>query len=280
MDLAQYAAAHGLHRVGARPHLGAYLAETWSRRDFIWAMARFRLRSSLEGNRLGILWLLLTPCLNALVYGLIFGILQGGARGEDYVGRVVVGVFLWQFFAKSFSDGAKSITKNVTLVQSLAFPRMTLPVAEVAEKFLSTLPSIGLLLIILPILGHPPALSWLFIVPLLALYTLFNLGITMIAARLTVHLRDLTQLLPFVTRLLFYTSGVLFNVHTLFKDHPSVVAVYNFHPLYQVMELARNAFMGTEVIPIYWAYLSAWAVAIFLVGLLFFWVAEERYGRE
>jgi teichoic acid transport system permease protein len=30
----------------------------------------------------------------------------------------------------------------------------------------------------------------------------------------------------------------------------------------------------------YWAYLAVWAVVLFGVGLVFFWAAEERYGRD
>ncbi|MFT3969533.1 MAG: ABC transporter permease [Micropruina sp.] len=280
MTVAQLAADRGLHRVGARPPLASYLKQTWARRQFVVKMAQFRLRADLEDNRLGVVWLLLQPVLNALVYGTIFYFLQSDRRPQDYVAHVVIGVFLFQFFSRSLSDGAKSITGNRALVQSLAFPRLTLPLAEVMEQFLSLLPSMGLLLVILPLLGHPPTWSWLLMVPLLALYTLFNAGIAMIAARLTVHVRDLTQVLPFISRILFYTSGVLFDVNRIFESHPWVIAVYDLHPLYQVLTIARHSLMGGDYNHRFWLYLSVYAVVVFLVGLVFFWVAEERYGRD
>lgn len=281
MTLAEQAADRGLHRVGARPPLLQYLKQTWERRRFITAMARFRMRAGLEDNRLGVLWLLLQPVLNAVVYGSIFYFLQSDRRPEDYIAHVVIGVFLFQFFSKSLSDGAKSITGNQSLVQSLAFPRLTLPLAEVIEHLLSLLPSIGLLLILLPFLGHWPTWSWLLLIPLLALYTLFNAGVAMIAARLTVHLQDLTQLLPFISRILFYTSGVLFDVNRIFESHPAVVRLYDFQPLYQVLQMARASLMGGHTYnPWYWLYFSIWAVVVFAFGLVFFWVAEERYGRD
>ena len=279
MDLAELARANGLRRVGARPRLGKYLAETWRRRDFIFTMARYRLRSDLESGRLGVLWLLLRPCLDAAIYGTIFGMLQSN-RGPDFVARLTIGVFLFQFFAKSLSDGSKSITGNRALVQSLAFPRLTLPLAKVVEQGLSTLPSIGLLAVILPIQGHYPSVSWLLIIPLFIMYTFFNAGIAMIAARLTVHMRDLTQVLPFISRILFYTSGVLFNVDTLFQDHPTIRQIFDFHPIYQVLQIARGLLMDVDYNVMYWWYAGVFSVVIFVAGLLFFWVAEERYGRE
>ncbi len=281
MSLAELAAQHGLHRVGARPRFWAYLSQTWQRRDFIVTMAEYRLRASVEANRLGIAWLVLQPAFNAIIYGTIFGMLQSGNRAPDYPARVMIGVFLWGFFAHSLTDGAKSITGNRALVQSLAFPRLTLPLAEVIKQFLALLPALVLLGIILPFLGDRPSWSWLLMIPLLLLYLLFNAGVAMIGARLTVHVRDLTQLLPFVVRILFYTSGVLFDVSRLFKAHPWVIALYDFHPVYQVLQLARGILMGIEgVEPKYWLYFSGWAVVVFVAGLLFFWVAEERYGRD
>ena len=282
MSLADYAAQHGLHRVGARPRLLRYLKQTWDRRDFAIAMARFRIQASQERNRLGMLWLVLQPSLNALIYGLIFGILQGDAnRPPDYAAFVVIGVFLFDFFSKSLSNGAKSITGNRALVQSLAFPRLTLPLAVVLENFMALVPMLGVMGLALVVMGHLPAWEWLLMAPLLALYSLFNAGIAMIAARLTVHVRDLTQILPFVNRILFYTSGVLFAVDRIFAAHPWVVRLYDFHPLYQVLQIARGLLMNEGHYSLhYWAYFGLWSALMFVVGLLFFWVAEERYGRD
>lgn len=281
MSLADYAAQHGLHRVGARPNLWRYLKQTWDRRDFAIAMARFRIQASQERNRLGMLWLVLQPSLNALIYGLIFGILQGDAnRPPDYAAFVVIGVFLFDFFSKSLSNGAKSITGNRALVQSLAFPRLTLPLAVVLENFMALVPMLGVMGLALVVMGHLPAWEWLLMAPLLALYSLFNAGIAMIAARLTVHVRDLTQILPFINRILFYTSGVLFAVDRIFRAHPWAIELYDFHPLYQVLQIARGLLMGGSYELHYWLYFAIWSVVMFVAGLLFFWVAEERYGRD
>ena len=60
--------------------------------------------------------------------------------------------------------------------------------------------------------GTMPHWEWLLLIPLIALFTVFNTGLTLITARLTVHFRDLTQLLPFISRFFFYTSGIFFSV--------------------------------------------------------------------
>jgi teichoic acid transport system permease protein len=281
MSQAELAAEHGLHRVGARPRFFKYLADTWSRRQFALTLARYRIRSSVEANRLGLLWIVLRPTLNALIYGAIFGTLQQGRRPADYAAYVVVGVFFFQFFSGSMQSGAKSITGNRALVQSLAFPRLTLPLATVLQELLSFLVTLVVLLPIVMVFGHMPDWDWFLLIPLVILFTLFNTGVALICARLTVHVQDLTQILPFVTRILFYTSGVLFNVDAILKDHPAIIAAFDFYPVYQVLQLARHILTDTAAYnPSYWGFLAATAIFTFVVGSMFFWAAEERYGRD
>lgn len=281
MSMSQIARENGLHRVGARPPLGKYLAEVWGRRDFVVTMARYRLRSTFEQNRLGIAWIVLRPLLNALIYGLIFGLLQKGNRPPDYAAYVIVGVFFFEFFQSCFNDGSKAITSNRNLVQSLAFPRITLPLSVAIEKLIAFSVMLVVLLPLLAAFGHTPSLAWLMIVPLVVFFTLLNAGVSLIAARLTVHVSDLTQLLPFISRILFYTSGVLFAVDRILADYPWVLRLYDFHPLYQVLVIARHYFIGgSEFPPYYWFLFALVSTITFLGGLLFFWVAEERYGRE
>lgn len=281
MSLTEMADRHGLHRVGARPGLLAYLKQTWERRDFITTMAAYRMAETNQENRLGALWLVLRPTLNAAIYGLIFGVIQGQSRGDGYPAYVVIGVFLFDFFSACFQQGARAITGNRALVQSLSFPRIALPLAVVVEQFYTLLLSMIVMFGIIMVMGHFPTWHWLLMVPLVALFTLFNTGVALFTARLTVHFRDLTQILPFVSRILFYTSGALFNVQTIFAKYPWVIQVYDWHPLYQVLTIARSALMTNAAYdPMYWVYLSAWAVVALVGGFCFFWVAEEQYGRD
>ncbi len=270
-----------LPRVGARPSFPSYLAEVWRRRDFIATMARYRMRASLESNRLGLAWVVQRPILTPGINGIIFRLLQAGNRPPDYPAFVVIGVFLFEFFQGCFNDGSKAISGNRNLVQSLAFPRMTLPLAATVERFLQFLIMMVVLIPILMLFDHFPRWEWLLMIPLILCFTLFNAGIALITARLTVHVSDLTQLLPFISRLLFYSSGVLFAVDKILANHPVVLRIFDFYPLYQVLVIARHHLIGGNAYPnYYWAVLAVSSVVIFLGGAIFFWRAEERYGRD
>lgn len=280
MTVADRVPAPGLHRVGARPPLLSYLHETWQRRDFAFTLAKSRLQSANEENRLGVLWIGLRPIINAIVYGSIFGLLQAGSRPPNYTSFVIIGVFMFEFFGSAMTNGARSITGNRSLVQSLAFPRITLPIAAVIEQFLTLLVTMVIMLVLVTIFGSPPTARWLLLVPLIALYTLFNTGVALICARLTVMVTDLTQLLPFVSRMLMYTSGVLFQPERVLGKHPTALALFQYNPIHELLVIARGLLLpSSHYDPIFWWYLTVWAVSLLLIGVLVFWVAEEKYGR-
>jgi len=276
--------AHGLTRVGGRPPLLQYLRGVAQRKDFILSLAKFRIEAENQRQRLGMLWIVLKPMLNAAVFGLVFGILMASTKTvPDFVEFLVIGVFLFEFFATTMSGGARAITANQALVQSLAFPRMALPVSIVVQNFLQLLPTIPLLMVFLVIMGHAPVVNWLLIVPLLVFYYLFCQGVAFTVARLTVHLPDLSNLLPFVTRFFFYTTGVFFSFDLRFADSPELLEVVQYQPLYAFLSLSRELMLDSDplyaVRPELWTIIACWSVAVFLFGIVFFWAAEERYGR-
>lgn len=280
MSAAEFAAENQLHRVGARPPLHKYLHEMWQRRDFAISMAKYKIEANNQKNRLGMLWIGLSPVLTAAVYGVVFGLIMGDRRPDNFASFIIAGVFLFQYFTNTMNSGAKSIVTNRSLVQSLAFPRMTLPISTVIQQLLNVVVIIGVMYVILLVLGNPPSLSWLLIIPLVVIMTVFNAGVALFMSRITAHTRDVTQLLPVVNRVFFYSSGVLFPVTRILQDYPTLLAIYDFYPIYEFLVIGRGALLeGYDIPPEYWLYSSAWAVLLLVIGTVTFWAAEESYGR-
>ena len=72
---ARLAAKHGLSVSGARPSLVEYVRQLWGRRHFIIAFSQAKLTAQYSQAKLGQLWQVVTPLLNAAVYFFIFGVL-------------------------------------------------------------------------------------------------------------------------------------------------------------------------------------------------------------
>ena len=110
---------------------------------------------------------------------------------------------------------------------------------------------------------------------------IFASGLAMIAARMTVQVRDLTKVIPFITRVAFYVSGIFFSVEAVLINYPYVYAVAKWNPIYDFIELARGALVvGHSMTAELWIACTIWSIATLVVGTVYFWKAEERYGRD
>ncbi|MDJ0465669.1 ABC transporter permease [Streptomyces sp. H27-C3] len=286
---AQLAVKYGLSVSGARPGLMDYVRQLWGRRHFIIAFSQAKLTAQYSQAKLGQLWQVATPLLNALVYYLIFGILLETKRGiphEVFVPFLVTGVFVFTFTQSSVMAGVRSISGNLGLVRALHFPRASLPISFALQQLQQLLFSMIVLLIIVVAFGSYPSLSWLLILPALALQFVFNIGLALIMARLGSKTPDLAQLMPFVMRTWMYASGVMFSIPIMLADKdvpPWVTDVLQWNPAAVYMDLIRFALIdgyGSENLPPHvWAVALGWAVVLGLVGFVYFWKAEERYGR-
>jgi teichoic acid transport system permease protein len=132
--------------------------------------------------------------------------------------------------------------------------------------------------------GSSPALSWLLIFPALLLQFVFNTGLALIMARLGSKTPDLAQLMPFVMRTWMYASGVMFSIPAMLEDKPAWIAdILQWNPAAVFMDLMRFALIdgyGRGYLPPHvWAVALAWALVIGVGGFVYFWKAEERYGR-
>ncbi|MFG3497481.1 ABC transporter permease [Streptomyces sp. NPDC047928] len=284
---AELAAKYGLSVSGARPGLIEYVRQLWGRRHFILTFSRAKITAQYSQAKLGQLWQVATPLLNAGVYFLIFGLILNAGRGmpkEVYIPFLVTGVFVFTFTQTSVMSGVRSISGNLGLVRALHFPRASLPISFALQQLQQLLYSMIVLFVIVAAFGSYPSLSWLLIVPALALQFVFNTGLALIMARLGSKTPDLAQLMPFVMRTWMYASGVMFSIPVMLKDKPAWIAdILMYNPAAIFMDLVRFALIdgyGSSNLPAHvWLSGLLWALAVGAAGFVYFWKAEERYGR-
>ncbi|MFF1374700.1 ABC transporter permease [Streptomyces sp. NPDC058308] len=290
LSRSELAAKYGLTVSGARPGLFEYVRQLWGRRHFILAFSQAKLTAQYSQAKLGQLWQVATPLLNAAVYFFIFGLLLGARKGiphEIYVPFLVTGVFVFTFTQSSVMAGVRAIAGNLGLVRALHFPRASLPISFALQQLQQLLFSMIVLVVIMVGFGIYPAFSWLLVVPALALQFVFNTGLALIFARMGSKTPDLAQLMPFVMRTWMYASGVMFSIPAMLadkKDVPGWVGdVLQWNPASIYMDLIRFALIddyGSSYLPPHvWIFAIGWAVVIGAVGFVYFWKAEERYGR-
>jgi teichoic acid transport system permease protein len=272
-----------LSRVGARPPLGQYVSLLWERRYFLWADARAKVASGTRQSLLGKAWLVLDPLINGAVYFLVFGLLMKNARGIDnFIGYLLIGVFLFQFTTHSINGGARSVQSGKNLIRAFTFPRAALPISVVLRNLLSLGPTLVTLAALIYFIAPAEEYTWrIALVPAaLALQVMFTTGLALLVARWAAALPDITNLIGMVMRVWLYASAVFFSFDTLLADEPELQRLLEANPMFIVLDIVRDCVLyATTPDPMRWVWLGGWAVGTLLIGFVTFWQAEESYGR-
>jgi teichoic acid transport system permease protein len=281
----QLAAKYGLSVSGARPGLAEYTRQLWGRRHFINEFAKARTAAQYTQARLGQLWQVMTPLLNAAVYYLIFGLLIGTSKGIDnFIAYLVTGIFIFTFTQNSVLSGVRAVSGNLGLIRALHFPRASMPVAFTLMQLQQLMMSMFVLVAIVLMTGEVPDGSWILMIPALFTQWIFNTGLAMIMARLGSKMTDLAQLMPFILRTWMYMSGVMYSIANLTAHAPHFVRILlDINPAAVYIDLMRFALIDSvtsaQLPPHVWASALGWAVLVGVGGYIYFWKAEESYGR-
>lgn len=258
-----------------------YLRELWERRSYIRHVALNELRHRQITNVLGSFWHLLNPALTIGVYFIIFGVVIESDRGIDnFLLFITIGLFVFQFGQKSTIDGSRSIINNKGLIKAVRFPRALLPISSTVTETLASVPTFAVAYLVALATGADITWRWLMLPPLLLLMMFFNMGTAMVAARLTTHFADTTQILPFIFRLALYLSGVIFSVDAYVEDNDFANTLFTLNPYYCFISLARWSIMAGNLQTDLLVSAVVWTAISLVGGFLWFRSAEERYARD
>ena len=210
----------------------------------------------------------------------MFGVLLQTSHGvANFVGFLVVGVFLFHFTSASIQTGSNAVVGNQGLITSLQFPRALLPFSAVYAELLTLLPALLVLFMLVPVSGEPFQASWLLLPAAVTLQWVFGTGVAFLCARLVSQVRDVKQLVPFVLRALMYVSGVFFSIDH-YVGSGAAGTVLSHQPVAVYLELGRACLLrDVHASAAQWLWGAGWAVATFVLGFVFFWRGEARYGR-
>jgi teichoic acid transport system permease protein len=271
-----------LRRVGASLPLRDYLTEVWRRREFAITVPLGELKAQNQDTTLGQLWHLLNPLMLIGVYYFVFGVVLGvSERGgvDNYLPFLIVGVIVFNYTRSAVQAGARMIVKNRRLVQFINFPRAILPVSSIVSETVSHFYAVPVMLLLLMLTGEQPRFSWLLLVPIIALQALFNLGLSMMVARFAFHFRDVQNFMPYLLRLWFYMSGVLYPITAELIGRDWVRLLLQLNPIWSIIEISRDALLDGEFQPAVWGLALAWTLVSLVLGFVYFRRAESEYGR-
>jgi len=255
----------------------ASLLDLYRHRALITVLTARELKARYRGSVLGFLWSLLNPLLMLGVYTVVFQyVLPNRSPGtRPYVLFLFTGLLPWNWFSAALNDAAGSLVTHGALLKKILFPAEVLPLVTVLAQgahFLLALPVllVALLAGALGAFDRPVPLGWpLLQLPLLmALEGLLVLGVGLLLAALTVHFRDVRDLLGTALSLLFFGTPILWALGDL---PPRLRVLLSWNPVAPLFSAWHDAlFYGRWVSPGTWGVLVLVSGVAFLVGYAFF----------
>lgn len=278
-----YGETRHLRPIGGRARIREYLIELWQRRHFIYRDSRNRVLSQGVGTKLGTLWLILKPLLDAAFYFLVFGVVLQVSRGvPNFTAFIIIGVLTFRYTSSSISQATKVIRSSRTMIRSFNFPRLSIPISQVLRDTMTQcLVAVVMLIMIIILPPHAlPGVNWLWFPVLFMLQIMMNLGLAFLFARFGFKYPDFAEATSFLIRILMYTSTVIFPIQR-FESFSTITALIEANPIYMLLESYRTILIN-NLPPDHGMLmnLGIWSLSLFLLGFFYFWKAEESYARE
>ncbi len=209
-------------------------------RPLIASLVGRELKARYRGSVLGFVWSFVNPLLLLLTYGLVFTVMLPVPRApsmEPYFLFLFCGILPWTWFNSSLLESSGVLIAGSNLIKKVLFPAEVLPVVTVLANLVHFL--LGLPILLGFLLAYGRLTPSLLLLPLpLAVQLVLTLGLALFVSALTVHFRDLANILGHVLHLWFFGSPILYlygettgAMRTLLRLNPMAHLVVSYQQI-------------------------------------------------
>lgn len=244
------------------------------------------LRAKYKGSSLGIVWSLVRPLAQLLIYYVAIGQFLGAARSiPDFAIFVFTGLTVWGLYSEIITSGTTSVIANAGLVKKVYLPREIFPLAAVGGSLFNFVVQFLVLVAATLVLARPPLHAELLYVPVSILLTMVvATALALVLSALNVYLRDVQHLVEIFILIFFWASPIVYSmafVHEvlggswleeLYLANPVTLAVLGMQ---KAMWVA-----GSEDPAQYWPPNLEWRMLVALVvGVVLLWIGQRVFSR-
>ena len=209
----------------------------------MWTLVRTDFKTRYHGTAGGFLWALLKPMSMFVVLMGVFSFLF--ASNPTYKLDLIVGLFLWDFFAEGTKSGLISLQSKSYLLAKTRVPPWVLVITSIANATITLTVFLVVIAVFLAATGHPPTLEAfavfaMYCVALLAMVVGFALGSSVLFLRY----RDLNQVWDLILQAGFFLAPIIYPLGILPERFHFYLYVW---PPTPVIEFSRTVLVAGSV---------------------------------
>ena len=232
------------------------------------------LKAEAARTRISYMWWLLEPCLQTLVFYLVFGVLMGQGSLE-FLRFILCGLIPWTWFARSVQNSMLTLKGSEWLLSNTQINPFFLTLVEVGQDFVKQGITFGFLCFALIALGAEVTLVWLLLPVLMLLQLLLVTFLACLVAVLVAMIEDLKYLVATGLMLVMFVSGIFYEPTSVLL--PSHQAWFFLNPVAALLEAYREILLAESLPQLrHITVIMVWA----LIAALLLWAAYLRHrGR-
>ena len=241
------------------------------------------LKARYRGSVLGFFWSFVNPLLLLLIYNFVFTKVLVGVHSkemEPYALFMFCGILPWTWFSSSLLESSNTLIAGGNLIKKVLFPAEVLPIVTVLANmvhFFLGLPILAAFLIYYQRPVDPVELLWFPAIVLVQL--VLTIGLSLLLSAMTVHFRDLKDLVGNVLTLWFFATPIIYPI----VEAPQGIRWWlNLNPMTHIMISYQDVLFVPGPYG-HWQWLlalGAGSVAVFMVGYFVFDRLRDSFAEE
>ena len=240
------------------------LAFSFAKRDF---------KERYVGTGLGQLWYILSPVITIFIYTVIFSDFMKMKlsiidNSYAYSIHLIPALLAWTTFSTILMRLNTSFFEKANLIKKINVPMYTFQLAIVLTElflfFISIALGIGFLLIV----NQPVTLTFLWMIPIMLLQTLFVFGLGVIISLFTPFFKDLKEAIPIIVQLWFWMTPIIYMKEMLANKYPFLLT---YNPFFYFSDSYQDIFLYSKAPSFERVAIMAimTLIALFLAGFLY-----------
>jgi len=230
-------------------------------RDLFYFMVSRQIKGLYAQTILGILWAVIQPLLQVVVFTVIFGkVARINTDGIPYFLFSSVAIVPWTYISTAMAQSSESLIQGQGMLGKIYFPRLIYPLTPILARLVDFGISSVILLGVMVYYHVLPTWNLLFLPLFVLLMVSVSAGIGLWMSSMAIRFRDVRHAMPFVVRMLMFTAPIVYSASKLPEKYR---LIYSLNPIVGVIEGFRACLLG---VPIPWV--SIWPGVITTVMLL------------